>query len=276
MRHTTRGTLSQTGLLALAVGFSLAAFTPGAVAQESKPAKDAKLPPAPSLINDSIKAMGGHDAFKKIKYLSAVGTMSIPAMGMQAGMEMHTGPDGKFLMKQIMEGMGEMGGGSDGTIGWQSNPMVGGYMLVEGEELNQQRKTTGLHMLMINLEKNFKNLETSEETTFDDQPAYRIHASNDEGIEQDYYLPVGGGLPLAVEIDSPEGLIMLKFREWKDFDGAMLFTALDIEQGGMDIEMIFDTITINETDDAMFDPPAEVKKMMAEKEESADSTSDDN
>ena len=83
MRHATSRTLSRTGLMALAVGVSLAAFTPGAVAQDAKPEKEAKLPPAPSLINASIKAMGGHDAFKKIKYISAIGSMSIPAMGME-------------------------------------------------------------------------------------------------------------------------------------------------------------------------------------------------
>ncbi len=70
MRHTPLRSLPGSSLVAVAVGFSLAALTTVVSAQDSQPATKADLPPAQSLIASSIKAMGGHDAWEATRFLT--------------------------------------------------------------------------------------------------------------------------------------------------------------------------------------------------------------
>lgn len=190
----------------LVVGLALsgtAVFAPNVQAQATatKPATTTsqELPKAEALFDKYSEAVGGREAFAKIKSVSSVGTMSIPQAGIEGDVEMFQA-DGKLLIVAEFAGVGKQTVGFDGTVGWQDADLTGPKLL-EGamlEEIKFQAKVDG----MQNAAKYYDSITTVKETTFAGQAAYEVVAKKKGTPDKSIFFAKDSGLIIGTQGES--------------------------------------------------------------------------
>lgn len=243
---------------------------------EAEAAAASDLPEASELLEKAVEAMGGAKAFEGIKSTETHMSMDIAAAGMTMTMEMFSGEDGRFLVRQSTP-MGEVGMGSDGKIAWMNNPMTGGYELLDEEQTAQSREQAGMHNMVNSIAANFEKIETVGKETFGEREAYRVSLvekapEGDEepaAPEQFAIFDAENGLLLGMIQATPMGEVAMRFEDWKEVGPIKMFHKMVVDQMGMQIIMTVDSIEFNKVDPTVFELPDKVKELAADKEADA-------
>jgi hypothetical protein len=209
-----------------------------------------------------VEAIGGESALRKHQSSTRKGKMSIAAMGMEGQTTIKSAAPDKMVMN-IETGMGAMNQGYNGTIGWSDNPMTGAQLL-DGDQLATMKLQADFYS-PLNYTKHFTSMETVEETTFNEQAAYKVKMVTTTGRETSQYFAKEGGLLLGSQgvQAGPMGESEVKttFSDYKDFGGSKLPGKVTIDVAGMQIEQTTETVTFDDVDPAAFEPPAAVKAL---------------
>ena len=262
----------------------------------------ADLPAAEKILARAIEEMGGRKAFEAIESMETRATMDLG--GQMMDMEVYTAQEGRFLIRQIMPmGMGEMAIGYNGSIGWQNNPMMGGYTLMGEDEVGQARMQAQMHTMVLRAEDEDMLAETIGKEAFRGEEAWMVrltekpeeetdhdhdhddagdsdedhdehegheHAEDEAVAEsQTAYFSVESGLILGIKIDI-EGMggATLAFSDWEEVGDLKLFKEVTIEQSGpmgaMEILLTYSKIELNEVDMETFELPDEIKALTDE------------
>lgn len=261
---------SRTRSLTLAALTCLAFAGPG-LAQETKPATRTDLPKAAKLLENARDAMGGKEAFEKVRSMMTEASMSV--QGMDISMVSHwargEGEDAKdkALLVQTIPQMGKMSFGSDGETHWANDPFQG-YRLLSDEEFGQQGGLAGIQIQLVEEDEDIE-METVDLTEFNGQKCYKVRMKQKEGGDEEQFLffDSKAGLPVGIEAEQPgmggqPAKMTMIFAEWKEIDDLKFFSEIKMSQGPMmSFTMKFDKIEINKVDDAVFELPEQVKKM---------------
>jgi len=259
-------------ILGPSVAFTQQARSTAPPAPPSAPTADPNLPDGRSLVERAIAAAGGRAAFDRIESISIYGNavvaptdnMSQPLKDMSFKIEFHSAPGGRFITRRIIEGLGEISDGSNGEIAWRTDPATRTYRLIEDEELEQALGQANVQKVLLRALEHFDDFDTLEQVHREGAATHHVRMTSDEH-EQHMYFGVEDGLLRSTDIITATGPLTMSVGEYKPFEGALLFTTLKISQGGMTIIMTFDAIVLNKTPDGVFEPPAEVKRLAAEK-----------
>lgn len=83
------------------------------------------LRPAEQVLADYARAIGGAEAWKRIKTVHAKRTLTIKGQG-ASGRDEHWGTaDGRYLNVSTLDGVGSFRQGSDGRVFWSQDPLFG-------------------------------------------------------------------------------------------------------------------------------------------------------
>ena len=247
------------------VSFTTPAFAQTAAAPQAqqKPAA-ADLPSAKSLIDKHIEATGGAAALKERKSTRAVGTLSVPAQGMNGTVEIFSMRPNKMLVKQSIAGIGEIVEGFDGTVAWSMSPMTG-PMLVTGAELEQKKRDYDFDVA-LNPSLRYSDMKTLEKTTFDGKEVYKVSMTKKEGGEDIDFYDAKTGLK-AGSINtrkSPMGdmTVTSTIVEYRKVGPVMVPASIKQSVTGMELMMTFTTFEFDTVDPSVFALPAEVKALI--------------
>ncbi len=278
MNLTLEPTLRHATLAALCMSLSL---TGAALADDETempgitPAAQTPLPEAKELFAAAMDAIGGREALEKIESSMVKGNVSTP-MG-RIGMESYFASPNKFLLKQNMPGMGDVSMGSDGTVAWMRNPMMG-YELIESDDAEEMMGQASMHNIVLRMEKEFKEFEVVERTSFKNEQCYKVRMKDKEGKEQFAYFLVEGKFLAGMEVtqEGPMGpaTITMEFKDWREYGDIKMFNRMIMNQMGMNMTMEFEEIEFNNVDNAIFTLPSEIKKL-AEQLQAAENDSDE-
>ncbi len=251
------------------------AETPAVTPQEApkyEPRED--LPSSEEIIKKSVDAMGGLEAMEKIQSTQAKATLTTPMGAMT--LEMYTAKTDKFLLKQGMPNIGETSVGSDGTVGWMSNPMTGMYQLLEDEQMEQMKGQTDMHMMLARVQEEYETIHTIDLVDFDGASCHKlilIDEDLEEGEPQNHpfiYFNEETHLLAGMEMNEQgmgqSGSTSIMFKDWKEIGDIKFFHKMIINQMGMPLEMNYTLIELNNVDESIFELPEEVKKLVAERE----------
>lgn len=240
---------------------------PAATKPDTAPPKD--LPPAKEIIDASIKAMGGKEAFEAIESTSIKATMTGSPMG-DVNMTMVSAKPGRFLVTQSMPAMGETSIGCDGTVGWMNSPMMGGYQLLDEQQTKEMQQQSNMFRLVLKMEEDYPDHETVDKTEFNGQDCYKIKLVNPEGKEGFAFFSVDKKLIQGMEVkeETPMGAVnvSITFDQWKEIGDVKVFTKMNIEQMGMAMAMTFNEVDFNKADPAAFELPEEVKELVKKRD----------
>jgi len=223
--------------------------------------QDQSLPSGRAVIDRFVEAIGGVASFRSVSTMHAVGTFEMPSQGVAGTIEVFSARPSNIRLRAEIDGVGSIERGYDGKIGWSVDPMAG-PALITGRQL-RELIDDALFDGPLHPADQFTELSTLEQTTFDDQPAYKVKVVFASGTEQFEYFAVESGLLIGSEgsREMPGGGMVPRvsiLREYKSFGALRQPTVL--VQRTLGIEQVV-TISSYEYDTVKpdaFTPPAAV------------------
>jgi hypothetical protein len=248
----------------LAAGLVFAqAQAPAAPAAQQK-AEQTDLPPAQSIIDRHIEAVGGRDAMKAHNSVTVKGSMSVPANGMSGSLELFAARPNKRVTKMTLAGIGEISEGFDGTVAWSTSPMTG-PMLATGDELKEKALDADFDG-MLGLASKYEAMKTIEKTTFEGRPVYKIALTRKGGGDDIEFYDVETGLKAGgiVERKSPMGTVSATsvISDYKRFGGILQPTLVKQTAMGAQIVTTITSVEYDKVDPTVFELPAEIKALV--------------
>ena len=259
--------LACTGLLALP---QVATAQVGAGSASAQASKD--LPDAKKIIDHALAAMGGEEAFKKIKTHDIEFEMEAGPQVLACAVKSMT-KDKKNMFNAEMQVMGMViKMGSDGDTHWQTNPMNGQYSIMDGAQAEQMAGITelGTMQTMIgDIKEEAAILETVDKTEFEGRSCYKVRAvpKDDETGEPKnsesmfMYFDAEKHLPMGMESSENGMTVKMVFKEWKETAGVKVPTLIEGSQGPQAMKLTFKKFEFNTLKAAAFELPAEVKAL---------------
>lgn len=224
------------------------------------------LPPAADLIAKYVAAVGGKEAIMQITSMQTSATMEIPTMGLTASMEIWTAAPNKMAQKTSIPGLGDMAGGTNGSVAWDVNPMNGPRLLA-GKELDQMLENADFYSNMLYPADRFAKMETVAMVDFNGEKAYKVltvrKATHRESTQ---YFSVATGLLIGSEstTESQMGPMtgVQSIGSYKQFGTMKMPTKIEQTMGPQKMLLTTTNIVFNSVLDAAFDPPAQVKPLI--------------
>jgi hypothetical protein len=243
----------------------LAGQTPQALPVPApKAEKPAELPPARSIIDRHVQAIGGRKAVLAHTSLHATGTMTVTGSGITGVLHVYGAKPNKSLVKIGLGGIGDLLEGFDGTTGWTLNPVTG-PMLAQGKELEEKKFDADFYSDLRESGR-YVSMKTVEKTTFEGRPCYKLSLVRQNGAEDFDYYDVETSLKAGATgtRESPMGPLSVTqaHSDYKKFGDLLMPTTM--KQTAMGVQQVL-TITSVEFDNvppSTFEPPAQIKALL--------------
>lgn len=234
------------------------------VAQAPAATRDTTGLPAASLVlGHYLTAIGGRDALRSVNAMRMTATLEIPAMGLQAPMEVIAARPNRMATRSSIPGLGDMRSGFDGTVGWTINP-VQGPALLEGKALEQAREESDFQ----NSERDpslYRVLETKARTTYAGEPAYELHLVRKSGRETTEYYSVASGYLIGVAGTQESAMgsvpVTTTFGGYTRFGRLMLPTKQTMQAGPQQMVSTTTAVSFDPIPDSAFALPAEIRAL---------------
>jgi hypothetical protein len=188
-----------------------------------QPKTDEKLPSVDEVMEKSIKATGGAEAWAKAKTSATTGTLKIPSAGIEGKMSTWNGENGKSLNVVTLAGFGEVREGSDGDTVWMIDPNAG-PRIVTGDE-RELRLAIAKMNNPLDWKKLFSKIEVKGVEDVEGKPAYKVVGEIEAGKKQPItqYFDKESGLLTKLELtmSSPEGDVQMEMfpTDYKEVGG---------------------------------------------------------
>jgi hypothetical protein len=233
-------------------------------AAKDKVAGQADLPSAASIIDRHVKAVGGREAILAHTSSHAVGTISMPANGITGPLDLYSAAPDKSLVKINLGGIGDIVEAFDGTYGWSLQPMTG-PMLKQGKELAETKFDADFYSDLHNPER-YASMKTTEKTTFEGRPCYKVSLVRKDGGEDIEYFDVDTGLRAGRTgtRESPMGVMTATgiLSDYKRFGGLLVATTMKETVMGVEQVLKINSVEFDNVPASTFDPPAPIKALI--------------
>ena len=241
--------------LALAA-LALACSVRGAAAQD--------LPPAKQIVDRYVEAIGGKNGASGQNFRHVVAEMTMPTGTMT--MDMKFARPNKMVMSVEMPGLGAMRSGFDGSRGWSVNPMTGAQ-LMDGKELQQLARQADFDS-NINLSAQFPSMTTVERSTANGQPCYKVRmvSAAQDTVFSCFDVATGLMTQMQTRQESQMGRMetTVNMLDYKEYGGMKMPTRTVTQIMGQELTTTIKSVSTDPIAPAEFDPPAEVKALMAQ------------
>lgn len=242
-------------------------FTAAAAALAAPAGARAQAAPTPAaVLARHMEAIGGRAALDKITSIKQEASMQIPALGMEATMEVLMAAPNKMATKVMLPGMGETMQGTDGTVAWDVNPMAGPRLLAD-KELAQLKQGADFRGNLAKGVELFSTAENQGAVDFAGEKAWKLRLVHKEtGIESFGYYSVATGLAIGMEMtqESPMGPLKATIVQsgYKDFGGIKFPTRTEMTMGPQTMVTVVKDVVLNAVPDSAFEVPAVVKPLI--------------
>lgn len=236
---------------------------------EEAAATQSAHPSAESIIEKSIEATGGRDAYKKHNTRMMKGKLEMASMNMQGTVEMYQARPGKMYTITNMQAMGTSEEGVNGDVAWQKHPMMG-VKIKEGEEKIMSLRSADFDF-GLNWRKHYAQVETVDKIDLDGKAVYVVKMTPPEGPVETRYYEVDSGLHVKtdLEVDTPMGKMAMEMllSDYTDTGGVKVASKMIQRVMGQDVVVTFEEIKHNvEIPDEKFELPEDVKALIKKPE----------
>lgn len=216
-------------------------------------------PTAEDLIKEHMKALGGADAYKKIKTRQMKGVIDIPMQGISAEMVIMSKAPDKQRTEIDIPGMGKVVEGCDGKTAWSQNPWTG-LMDKTGAQLKQAQQQAEFYR-DIELLTRYTGWTLKGKETIDGKSTDVLEGKTKEGTVDTLFLDEKTHLlvQLKAEVESEQGrmTVVSKLSDYRDVDGIKMPHSIKIEAGPGGFNMTVKEIKHGlALDDKLFSKPA--------------------
>jgi hypothetical protein len=223
------------------------------------------------VVADYIEATGGETAHRAIKSITAKGTISIPAAGLEGQVEMAQTAE-RAWMKMTVAGIGEQRVGHDGETVWQISQMTGPE-IVEGARRDQILRQMALSPL-LEIEEKYDTIECTGVEQFAGEDCYVVKMQEGDSDPVFNYFSVKSKLLLGNKMTAADPMvgkmeIVSKQSDYQDVSGVLMShaTTVELPQGMQMITKIDSFETNGEIDEKLFELPEEIKELKGDKQD---------
>jgi len=215
------------------VGFVICAMAAsGARAQTASSAAPAKsgatttaaLPSADQVLDSYEKAIGGRDAWMKIKTRISTGTIDVPAFNVSGTVEVHQKAPDRLLSVAVIAGQAYKHG-FDGTVAWSDDPQNGLKEDTGAAFTASKREADFYHQL--DLRKLYAKMTVTGVEKAGEHDTYVVEAVTPEGPTDKLYFDTKSGL-LVRSVnhrpapDGSDAVYTGDIEDYRDVDGIKL------------------------------------------------------
>lgn len=204
----------------------------------------AQTPDVQTIVDGYIEAIGGQDAWTKLKSMEMKGKASM--QGMEFPFTMVTAEGDKMRQTVNIQGQ-EMIQAYDGETVWMVAPFMGitEPTPMPEDQAAQLKEQTFLPEFINAKERGFTT-ESAEGKELEGTPTYGVRVFNDEGIDHTYYFDTEYMIPVMMSSKVKEGpqagtLVETFMSDYQEVDGLIVPMFLEVKIGGATLQKI--TIT---------------------------------
>lgn len=223
-----------------------------------------ELPDATAIVARYVEAIGGEDVVRSQESRHASGRFEMPSQGLGGTLDIWAATPDRLLIRIDIAGLGESKTGYNGEVGWSIDPIMGPRVL-EGKELAQLREEADFHADLHESD-DIVAIETVEQTTFKEQPVYKVRIERRSGREYFEYFSVDSGLIVGVEgpQDSVMGTINVvsTLEDYRQF-GPVLGPSRVVQEfgSGQRAVSIIESVDFDSVSPSMFELPEQIKAL---------------
>lgn len=243
-------------VLVSAVG-TLAVFTPVVARSQALP-----TPQQLAARHDSL--IGGRAALEARKSVRMVGTFAIPALGIEAPVEINKLRPNKYLFRTTLGPMGEILSGYDGTRAWQIQPGQPPAIL-DGSAADQIKEQGDFFGDFHDFTR-FTSAETIDQTTVDGRKVYRVKMvrPNGDAVTEHFDVETGYSIGGMMSVATPMGAMETTFSyaDYKPFGGMLFATRVVQRNPQFEIIISIASVEFDTLDEAAVAVPDVVKALI--------------
>lgn len=236
---------------------------------EPKEATEAVVDPeATRILDRAVEMMGGKQNRAAIQSSRSVASLITTQGGTE--FELLTMNPNKFLVRQRIEGLGQLEMGFDGKLGWRRDPPDGMLTELDPTDMDRLRDQFDLQALIRNLDTRFSERTAGESVELEGRLCDTVELARGT-TKLTAYFDQKTGLPFALVIPNESGRDRSRrviIEKWSD-DARPLRWAkrLRIEQGrGMTMEAVYSSVTFDDVSETTFDGPSAQLKALQQQE----------
>jgi hypothetical protein len=219
------------------------------------------LPSAKELMDKHDAAIGSRSALASHASFKQSGSMSIPAAGMDATIEIFKDKSGKYVQRISLGAMGEAVTGFDGKNGWAVQPGAGAALL--DSATTRDLKDQADFYSAFHDASRYKSVETIGVVDFDGRKCYKVKIVRVAGGEGFEYFDVATGLSAGAdrEVDTPAGKMQTTTiaGDYKDFGGFKVATKVTQKTPQFEAIVNLTVFEFDKVDAAVFALPESLK-----------------
>jgi hypothetical protein len=233
------------------------------VAPEAAPA-EATLPTGVELVDASIEAIGGATALAAIENAILTYAVLIPAQGIEGKIVVRYLAPNQMEIHQSFPSLSDGTHGTDGTLGWTTDNMMG-PRLMEGVELQTTLRDASLTW-MSEFETFYPEPGVVTRKGDDDHPLWMLEVTSAWGTPDSFVFDANTGLlfNMATRAETPMGPIpvTMVFRDYQEMSGLLLAVEQSIFMASIEMKKTLLSFEINLDDFAPITMPEDVKALL--------------
>jgi hypothetical protein len=249
-----------------AVALALSCLAAPICGADEKPVAAKKLPSAEDILERYRKAIGGKEAFRKIRSQHAVGTMAAPAQQMEGKLNVYGARPNKLLTVMTMKGAGDISTGFDGKVAWMKTSLTG-PMLLEGK-MREQIATEADFDRPLHDPKDFKSMKVVGTEEFNGEECYKMQLVHRTGSDSIEFFSVKTGLQRGSisKQETPFGAVAATtfITDYKQFGDLFLPSRMSLKAAGIETITTFEEMTFDQVEPSKFELPDDVKALLEE------------
>lgn len=215
---------------------------------------------AQQILDKYVQAIGGREAWEKLKTRVSMGTIEIPSMSLSGTVLVHEKVPNRMLMVVILAGSA-FRQGFDGTEGWSDDP-VNGVRLKSGAGLEEMRRDADFYH-PLHLQQIYSKFAVKGTEVINGRGAYVLEATLPDGGADKMYFDKESGLLIRVETQqhTSDGVqtFIVDIQDYHQVDGVRLPFTVHQTNSASSYTIRFGDVHHNtELDDSEFaKPPAQ-------------------
>lgn len=151
---------------------------------------------AQQILDKYVQAIGGREAWEKLKTRVSMGTIEIPSMSLSGTVLVHEKAPNRMLMVVILAGSA-FRQGFDGTEGWSDDP-VNGVRVKSGAALEEMRRDADFYH-PLHLQQIYTKFAVKGTEIINGRDAYVLEATLPDGGADKMYFDKESGLVIRME-----------------------------------------------------------------------------
>ena len=219
------------------------------------------LPEGSVLLQRFIRAVGGEAAIRNITDMAANGRIHLPGVPNPGHFHWAIASGGRCVFTMYFPDLGKSTFGSNGRIGWEVIQIDDETQQreLEIETIEARRRRANWFELALTLPSRARAFTTIGRSNFNGVDAFEVRMIDADDRPHHLFFSADSHYLLGVRLIERGPLgpadVTIRFSNWQPIGPLMLFRRVSINHADVQLELVFDSVSLEPSDADRFEPP---------------------